>query len=358
MMVSRVVRGLLLMASSACLFGQTAPNTSQPMAGPETVVAEVGGQKLTLGELERGMADKLFQARQQYYAVERAALDQWIDDQLLESEARRQQISVKELLDRNVNAHITDPTDDQLRVYYEGVNTDQPFEAVRDKVLQHIRDLRIARARAAYVKSLRDKAGVLITFAPPAADVNPDDGPVFGPKNASVRIVEFADFQCPYCQVVHPEIKRVLEHYGSKVSFSYRDFPLPMHPQAPKAAEAARCAGVQGKFWEFHDALFVDKKLAPADLKEEARKLSLDTALFDKCLDSGEQASSVEKDASKAQHLGVTGTPTFFINGHLFNGPQKYDGFRDAIDKELAAASPSKVTQNAMTSSPQGSNAN
>ncbi|MBZ5593512.1 MAG: hypothetical protein LAP39_14815 [Acidobacteriia bacterium] len=103
------------------------------------------------------MADKLFQARQQYYAAERAALEQWIDDQVLEAEARRQHVTVKELLERNVNAHITDPTDDQLRVYTEGVNTDQPFEAVRDKVLQHIREARTAKAHAAYVKSLRER---------------------------------------------------------------------------------------------------------------------------------------------------------------------------------------------------------
>jgi len=352
MTVLRVVGGLLFMASSACLFGQ-ATN-----AGPETpgpVIAEVGGQKLTEGELERSMADRLFQPRQQYYAAERAALEQWIDDEVLAAEARRQQLTVKELLDREIK--VTDPTDDQLRVYYEGLNTDQPFDAVRDKVLQHIRELRMAKARAAYVKSLREKAGVLVTFAPPTANVSPEDGPIRGPKNASVRLVEFADFQCPYCQQVHPEVKRLLEHFGDKVSFTFRDFPLPMHAFAPKAAEAARCAGAQGKFWEFHDALFVDKKLAPADLKAEARKLSLDTTLFDKCLDSGEQAGSVEKDSAKAQHLGVTGTPTFFINGHQFSGPLKYDAFRDAIDKELVVVS-GKVAQDSMASSPRASNAN
>ena len=329
MMVSRVVGGLLLLASSAYMFGQTVPN-----AGPETVVAEVGGQKLTLSDLEHSMADRLFQARQTYYGVERAALEQMIDDQVLATEARHQQITVKELLDRNVNSKVTDPTDDQLRVYYEGVNTDQPFEVVRDKVLQHIKDARAAKARAAYVKSLREQAGVLITFAPPAADVNTDDTPSAGSKNASIRLVEFGDFQCPYCQQAHAEVKRLLEHYGEKLSFTFRDFPLPMHPQAEKAAEAARCAGAQGKFWNFFEDLFTSKKLAPADLKEEARKLALDTTVFDKCLDSGEQAVSVEKDASKAQHLGVTGTPTFFINGHLFGGPLKYEVFRDAIDKE------------------------
>ena len=357
MTVSRVVRGLLVLASSAVLFGQARANAAQETAGSDTVVAEVAGKKLTLGELEQSMADKLFQARQQYYVAEKAALEQWIDDQLIDAEAKRQNITVKELLDRNVKAKVTDPTEDQLRVYFEGVNTDQPFEAVREKVLQHVRDARAAKIGAAYVKTLREQAAVLITFAPPTADVAPGDVPAMGPANASIRLVEFGDFQCPYCQQAHTEIKKLMEHFGDKMSFSFRDYPLPMHPNAPKAAEAARCAAAQGKFWNYFDALFSDKKLAPADLKEEARKLSLDTAVFDKCLDAGEKASLVEKDASKAARLGVTGTPTFFINGHLYSGPVKYDAFREAIEKELAASS-GKVTQAAMTSTPQGSGTN
>ena len=351
MMVSRIVRGLLVLASSAILFGQTRAN-AQETAGPDTVVADVGGKKLTLSELEHSMADRLFQARQTYYTAQKAALEQWIDDEVLEQEAKRQNITVKELLDRNVKAKVTDPTDDQLRVYFEGVNTDQPFEAMRDKLFQHIKDLRAAKIGSAYVKSLREKAAVQVTFAAPVADVYAADVPAMGPANASIRLVEFADFQCPYCQQSHTEVKKLLEHYGDKMSFSFRDYPLPMHPQAPKAAEAARCAGAQGKFWNYLDALFTDKKLAPADLKEEAKKLSLDTVAFDKCLDSGEKASAVEKDASKAQHLGVNGTPTFFINGHQYTGALKYDAFRDAIDKELAASS-NKVPTAAMTSSAQ-----
>jgi len=354
MTVSRVVRGVLVLASSALLFGVAGASAAQETTGADPVVAEIAGKKLTLSELEHSMADKLFQARQQYYTAERAALEQWIDDQVLEAEAKRQNITVKELLDRNVKAKITDPTEDQLRVYFEGVNTDQPFEAVREKVLQHIRDARMAKLGAAYVKSLREQAGVLISFNAPVANVNPEDVPVMGPANAAIRLVEFGDFQCPYCQVAHAEIKKLIEHFGDKISFSFRDYPLPMHPQAPKAAEAARCAGAQGKFWNYFDALFTDKRLAPADLKEEARKLSLDTAAFDKCLDSGEKTSLVEKDAAKASHLGVTGTPTFFINGHLYTGAVKYDAFREAIDKELAAAS-TKVT---MASTPQVSATN
>jgi len=318
---------LICLAGSLALSGQAVSDKS--------VIAEVGGQKLTLGDLEQAMRDRLFQARQQYYSVERAALEQWIDDQVLASEAHRQNLTVDQLLERNI--HVIDPTDDQLHVYYEGLNTEQPFEAVREKVLQHIRDLRTSKIRAAYVKSLREKEGVRITFAPPAVEFT-SEVVLLGPKNAPIQLVEFADYECPYCQQVHPVVKKLMETYGSKISFSFRDFPLPMHPDAPKAAEAARCAGVQGKYWEFHDALFTDKRLAVSDLKSEARKLALDTTSFDKCLDSGVEAEGVKKDSSEAQRLQLTGTPTFFINGHLYNGTLTFDQLQSAIDKDLGAA--------------------
>jgi len=335
---SPMARILTLLACVASVFGQAGGNPGQDL-----VVAEVDGEKLTLTQFEQGMAARLFQARQQYYLAQRAALEQWIDDQVLANEARRQKITVKELLDRNIQ--VTDPTDDQMRVYYEGVNTDQPYEVVREKVLKHIRDLRSSKIRAAYVKSLREKAGAMISFAAPAAAFDPGTGFVLGARDAQVRLVEFADYECAYCQQAHPIIKRLVAEYGSKISFAFRDFPLPMHPQAVKAAEAARCAGSQGKFWEYHDALFNDRKFAISDLKETARKLPLDAAVFDRCLDSGEQAPAVAKDTSEAQRLQLSGTPTFFINGRLFTGALTYGELASAIDKELALGSSNKVAR-------------
>jgi len=332
----RVTMLLAAVAGTMMLSGQT--------TGDNRVIAELSGRKLTLGELEQAMADRLFQARQQYYSAERAALEQWIDDQVVAEEARSEKLTVDELLERTI--HVNDPTDDQLRVYFEGLNTDQSFESVRDKILQHIRELRRAKIRTAYVASLREKAGVHITFDPPAVDLS-SNAPILGPKNAPIQVVEFADYECPYCQQAYPVIQKLRETYGSKMSFSFRDYPLPMHPDAPKAAEAARCAGVQGKYWEYHDSLFKDKKLAVPDLKDEARKLSLDTTSFDKCLDSGIQAEQVKNDSSEAQRLQLTGTPTFFINGHLYSGAVNLNELQKAIDKEsgVTASSDSSTAQ-------------
>jgi protein-disulfide isomerase len=262
-------------------------------------------------------------------------------------------VSVDELIKRHVNTQFKDPTEDQLRFYYEGVATDQPYEAVRDKILDTVRQLRLKKARTAYVESLRSELGVVVELSQPSAEVTTANAPRRGPQNAPVQVVEFADYQCPYCQKIHPEIRKLQAEFGDKVAFVFMDFPLPMHAQAEKAAEAARCAGVQGKFWNFHDVLFESKKLDSAELKAEARVLQLDVAGFDHCLDSGEQASAVQKDVAEGQRLGLSGTPSFFVNGHFLSGAVKYETLHKTVEQELEA-SPSQK-QAASLSTPGGS---
>jgi protein-disulfide isomerase len=138
------------------------------------------------------------------------------------------------------------------------------------------------------------------------------------------------------------------------VSVVYKDFPLPMHPLAAKAAEAARCAGDQGKFWEFHDSLFETKKIEPSQLKEEARALKLDGARFDQCLDSGAQAAPVKKDAQEGLRLGLQGTPSFFINGHFMSGAIGYAKLRETVMQELGPTVAKKQKQNAALVPPDG----
>jgi len=165
---------------------------------------------------------------------------------------------------------------------------------------------------------------------------------VRGPAGAPVTVVEFADYQCPYCQKVNPALAKIQEQLGAKVSVVFKDFPLPMHANAEKASEAARCAGAQGKFWEFHDALFDNKKFGVLELKAQAHTLNLDQARFDHCLDSGEQADAVHKDLAEGQHLGLTGTPSFFVNGHFLSGAISYAKLQETVEQELTALSAPK----------------
>jgi protein-disulfide isomerase len=301
-----------------------------------TVVAEVGDRKITADDLQQKESGKLLQARYKYYLAERDALEQLIDEQLLDMQAAKESVSVDELLKRHVEEQIKPPTEDQVRFYYEGLQTDQPYEAMRAKILDSVHDARFNKAKAAYIATLRGDSKVVVQLSQPSAQVDVAGSPRRGPANAAVQLVEFADYECPYCQKVHPDLVKLQQQFGTNVALVYKDFPLPMHPLAQKAAEAARCAGAQGKFWEYHDSLFETKKLQISDLKQQAVDLKLDSAKFDQCLDSGEQAPAVKKDAAEGLRLGLAGTPSFFTNGHFLSGALGYPKLREAVLQELA----------------------
>lgn len=169
--------------------------------------------------------------------------------------------------------------------------------------------------------------------------VSADDDPVMGNKNAPVTVISFTDFQCPYCArfvlQTFPQIKKNFIDTG-KVKFVLRDFPLPFHEFSAKAHEAAECADDQSKFWEMHDLLFSNQdKLSITDLKGYAKSLGLDQTKFDSCLDSGKYTSEIQKDISDGAAAGVSGTPSFFINGQMLVGAQPYSAFEQAINAAL-----------------------
>lgn len=309
-------------------------------SGDDSVVANVGGVKITMSDLEQEESAKLLAARYQYYQVETKALNDLIDTKLMEQKAASEHLTIAQLLDREVSSKVKDPTEDQMKVYYEGVETDQPYEVVRGKILEKIRQVRTQKAKAAYLQTLRTDSTVYIVLAPPYATLEAANPQMMeGPANAQVSLVEFADYECPYCQKVAPDVKRLTADFGGKVSFAFKDFPLPMHARAEKAAEAARCASKQKRFWEFHDELFRSKELDVDQLKAQAKALNLDSEQFDKCLDSGEEAAEVGRDKEEGNRLGINGTPSFFINGHFMSGALDYATLRQAIEQQLAPTS-------------------
>lgn len=316
------------------------------------VIAEVGGEKLRLLDLQKAQSTKLLQARYQYYMNQRKALDQLIDDKLIEMEANKRHLSVDQLLNTVVYKDLKDPTEDQLQVYYEGMESTESYESIHDKVLEHIRELRRDKARANFVKQLRTETPVQVMLEPPFVDVNVKDAHSLGPKNSPVTLVEFADYECPYCQRITADLQKLEKEYAGRLSIVYKDFPLPMHHSAQKAAEAARCAGQQGKFWEYHDVLFYSRQLQVSELKEHARVLKLDGDRFDKCLDEGSETANVQKDQEEAHQLGLTGTPSFFVNGHFFSGAADYTVLKEMVDMQLALSSqPAARTQVSKTTS-------
>jgi protein-disulfide isomerase len=299
-------------------------------------LAVVNGETLTTSDLEHQEGNKLLQARYQYYQAERKALDDLIEQRLLEQEAHHQGITVDQLKKQEIDAKVKEPTDEQLEIYYEGMDSKEPFDKVKGKIRDHIIELRTAKQTTAYMDSLHLKSTIMVELAPPVASVEvANAASIEGPPNAPAQLVEFADFQCPYCQKVNPDINKLMQEFQGKLSFVYKDFPLPMHANAQKAAEAARCAGEQGKYWEYHNALFTDKKLAPEDLKLEAKTLKLDSAKFDQCLDSGKEAPCVNQDRTEGLNLGLSGTPSFFLNGHFFSGAVDYNQLHQMVVQQL-----------------------
>jgi protein-disulfide isomerase len=330
-------RFICSLAAAAMLPGFAIHMDAQTQPAAPAVVARVAGTELTMSDLQQKEGGQLLQAEYQYYLTERKALEELIDNQLLSDEARKRNIPLSQLLDTEVYKDVKDPTEDQLQVYYEGLDTPQPYESVRGDVLQHIRELRRNKARAAFVENLRKEAKINILLMPPSASVDTATAYTKGSKTAPVVLVEFADYECPYCQKVNPQIQQLKKEYGDNLTVVYKDFPLPMHHGSEKAAEAARCAGEQGKFWEYHDVLFYSKLTEVDALKEHARVLNLDVDRFNSCLDGGQEASAVKKDLDEARGLGLTGTPSFFINGHFFSGVVDYAALKDIVNQQFNA---------------------
>jgi protein-disulfide isomerase len=327
---------ILKIVFSSCCVISAAENGGGPKSPGGEVVLDISGKRLTRSDLERKNAARLFQARNSFYETERKAVEEFIDEYLLEQEAQKQNLTVTQLLEKTTNSSLQkDPSEEALRVYFEGIDTAEPFEAVRDKITEHLRQRRAAKAKSALIQSLRSKENITIRLAPPRAGISLKDTPVRGLPDAPVTIIEYADYECPYCQQIQPALNQLESEFKGKLAFAYKDVPLPMHSNAQKAAEATHCAGVQGKYWELHDVLANSKQLDLPALKKGARELNLDGAAFDKCLDSGEKAGIVKTHMSEAQTLGLQGTPSFFINGRFFSGALTIEKLREIVNEEL-----------------------
>ncbi len=331
---------------------QSASSTSAPAdTGPSRsqVVARVADRAITLDEVDRralGLDAGAFSGaplRLALYDARRRAIDEIVAEELFAREAKSHGITPDALVQQEVMSQVAPVQDADVVAWYQQ-NPDRvkgiPLDEVRGQIHQFLQQQRMSRASAALIDRLKAKTKVEITLDPPRVSVGvPDDAPALGPAGAPVQIVEYSDFQCPYCAQVAPVVRRLAEHYGDQVRIAFRNFPLPNHPDAPKAAEAAHCAHVQGKFWEYHDRLFANQKaLMPDDLKRYAAELGLDQAKFATCLDGGTFAGVVQADLRDGRGAGVSATPTFFVNGRLLSGAQSFEAFQRVIDEELARA--------------------
>lgn len=305
-------------------------------------VAVVSGQPIYDEDLLPFVQAQVFQLRLQEYEMKSKALENLVNRRLLEGEARRKRIPVENVLEQEVDAKVPEPTDAELQALYivQKELLKKPFDEIRPQLGRLLKQAKLQQARQDYYNRLRQQAGVSILLQKPKVEVAHDPARVRGAPNAALVILEFSDFQCPYCRAVQPTLKNLLAKYEGQVSLAYRDLPLrDIHPQAQLAAEASRCAGEQGKFWEYHDLLFEHQnKLSREGLAEQARALRLDEKRFDSCLSSGRYKAQVEQDRQLGLRAGVSATPGFIIDGNLLTGNLPQDAFEKAIQEALAAA--------------------
>ena len=305
-------------------------------------VAEINGDTITTDELNRTLGARLAQLEEQVYNLKSRELDVLIAQRLLAQEAATRGISVPTLLDAEVTAKVGLVTEKEIEDFYQAnkarIRGDEAD--TRQKIRAFLQQQKLVAQRELFVQSLRSKAKVVVYLQPPPVirvDVPVELAPVRGAAEAPVTVVEFSDFECPFCKQMQGTLQQLLERYPGKVRLVYRDLPLEtIHPYARRAAEAARCAQDQGKFWDYHDILFTKApKLAPDDLKQYAAEVGLDAVEFEACLGQGIHSTAVQHDVDESKRLGITGTPAFFINGRPLQGAQPIEAFTQVIEDEL-----------------------
>ena len=334
--------------AAALLLTACSSTSAQPARrqSASDVVATAGTVSITLAQvddkaLEQPVANfgslKLSQA---LYEARRTVIEELIATALLDQEAKARGVDRTKLVEEEITSKIP-PVDDQAVAAWYQANQSRIQGASLDQVRQPIRAYlvqeRMQAARQQFVETLKQKTPVRVTLEPPRQNVAAANAEAKGPATAPIQIIEFSDFQCPYCQRANPAVDQVLSTYGDRVHFVYRHFPLPSHPNARPAAEASQCAAEQGKFWPYHDKLFASSsQLGAADLKKHAVELGLDAAKFNSCVDARKYKAQVDADAQAGEEAGVNGTPAFFINGRMLSGAQPFEAFKRIIDDELS----------------------
>lgn len=340
-MLKNILGVSVVLLAVVAIAGCKPPPTSG--AAPKTVVpggaaATVGNVTITTDELDKAAKSQLQKVDTEIYQIKRRALDNLIEDKLLEEAAKKKGLSVEKYIAEEVDAKVKAPTEEEIKALYDSSKDriGKPFEEAKGQITEYLKQNRKARARADLIASLRQGTEVKVNLEPPRAKIDTTDAPATGEKDAKITLIEFSDYQCPFCKRVRPTIWRIMDEYKGKVRYVFMDFPLSFHKDAKKAHEAAQCAGDQGKYFEFNRKIFDGQpKMSVDDMKQYAKELQLNTKEFDKCLDSGKNAKRVEDFAQRGENAGVSGTPAYFINGIMLSGAMPYESFKETIESEL-----------------------
>ena len=314
---------------------------------PGAVVAKVDGSEIKVEDLGDQLPQAEDKALRAYCAeiarVRETALENLVQQQVLTAAAAKAGKPINQFVQERMEAAVPTPSDAEIEAFYNQRKSPDapPLEAVRDQVIQAINAEKSEEAFASLMSELRATVEVeerLPDVRPPPLDLVASHSPTLGSDAPKVQVVEFSDFECPYCSRAAETLQQLKDKYaGQPVQFVFRHFPLSFHPNARPAAEHAQCAHEQGKFWPLHDAIFANQKeLSPDKLKELAGQVGLDMDQLSSCLTG--VGKVIEADLAAATAAGVGGTPSFYINGQSFAGNPTVPGLSEAIDAELARA--------------------
>jgi protein-disulfide isomerase len=341
-----LIPGVLVLV---CALGVTLPACSAQdkkmdakMAGSSEVLAVVNGKPITEADVRQSAAEQFKAIEREYqkqvHDLIEGSLDQAVQDKLLEAEAASRGLAKEAVLAEIKPATVSDA---EVDAFYEQnkAQIPRPKDQVAAQIKSYLEQQGQQKARGEFFAKLEEKYKVEIKMEPMRVQVAASGPAKGGPATAPVTIVEFSDFQCPFCSRVNPTIKQVQDKYGDKVRIVFRQFPLSFHQQAAKAAEASLCANDQNKFWELHDAMFADQQALGVDqLKAKAASLGVNAEQFNQCLDSGKHAAAIQADLKDGQAAGVSGTPALFVNGRFINGAVPFEQIDPVIQDELRRA--------------------
>lgn len=313
-----------------------------PSVAAAEPLATVGKKTIDRAAVEKAVRPQLVEVENQKYEIIKGGLDELVAQALFEQEAAARGVTVEQFQQAEIVDKVQQPTDVEIKTVFDE-NKEQLGEATIEQVKPQIVEFLLRQStqkrQQALIEELKKKYPTKVSLKPPVVNVAVGSSPTKGNPKAPVTIVEFSDYECPFCKRAEPTLAKVLTTYGpDKVRLAYRNFPLPFHANARPAAEAAGCAAEQNKFWEYHEKLMAATDLTPETFKKLASEVGIDQKKFDECLAAKKFADAIEKDIAAGQEAGVNGTPAFFINGRMIDGAQPFEKFKEIIDEELAGA--------------------
>ena len=322
---------------------ESKPNYIFKSAPSQDVVASINGEPILEKDFRKGMEGEIYEAEMKVYEIKFNRLQSMIMDKLMAQDPNKKDLTNEQFIDQYIAKGVkVSDADVEKFIKDRQIPKEQVNPEIKGRIVDYLTMEAKKKAMDKWIAEKTKKSPVEVYITKPQLpvfDVKVGDAPFKGGADAKVTIVEFSDFQCPFCSKGAQIVSEIEKKYGKKVKLAFKNYPLPFHAQARPAANAAFCAFEQDakSFWKMHDALFADQtKLDPENLKATAKKLGLKAEAFNACVDGNKHMSKVEADMAEGTALGLKSTPTFYVNGKLVMGAQPIEVFSEIIDEELA----------------------